>query len=218
MRSWRVLWAGAGGMLSRGEFLYLRRAAILFMRRECAVGTAKGKGGCTSKPRIPPRPWPAAGAKLQRPLRPGGPVCRRDRGRSSLGSHPGPAYDWRDLFFRNRAQLDALRQHIFPEILARRASIQSLRIWSAGCATGEEPYSLAMMLRELLTEQEHWHATILATDINPPFLRALPRRCMASGHFAKCPSLRTRFFSKRANAAGSAAPSAAGHLHPPQSR
>src|SRR5262245_55652868 len=46
-------------------------------------------------------------------------------------------------FFRNSAQFDALREHILPELLARRDALRTLRLWSAGCATGEEPYSLA---------------------------------------------------------------------------
>ncbi len=73
-------------------------------------------------------------------------------------------------FFRNQAQFDALREQIVPELIARRSSIRTLRIWSAGCATGEEPYSIAMMLSELLPDPAQWQVHILATDINPQFL------------------------------------------------
>lgn len=73
-------------------------------------------------------------------------------------------------FFRNQAQFDALREQIVPELIERRSSIRTLRIWSAGCATGEEPYSLAMLLSERLPDLASWQLHILATDINPQFL------------------------------------------------
>ncbi len=70
-------------------------------------------------------------------------------------------------FFRDRSQFQALRQHVLPEIISlKRASSRQLRIWSAGCATGEEPYSVAILLRELLPDLSEWQITILATDIN----------------------------------------------------
>ncbi len=69
-------------------------------------------------------------------------------------------------FFRNAGQFDALYQHILPEIIERRRFLRILRIWCAGCAGGEEPYSIAIMLRELLPDVDDWAITILATDIN----------------------------------------------------
>ncbi len=75
-------------------------------------------------------------------------------------------------FFRNTSHWDALRQHILPELLAQRErTTRRLRIWCAGCATGEEPYSIAMLLRELLPDLESWNILILATDINREALR-----------------------------------------------
>ncbi|MBN1179565.1 MAG: tetratricopeptide repeat protein [Anaerolineae bacterium] len=69
-------------------------------------------------------------------------------------------------FFRNEAQFDALYNHILPEIIARRQPIRTMRVWSAGCASGEEPYSIAIALRELIPDVSNWSLTILATDIN----------------------------------------------------
>ncbi len=71
-------------------------------------------------------------------------------------------------FFRNRWHFAALREHILPELIAKRRhyGLLNLRLWSAGCASGEEPYSLAMLLRELLPDIQDWHIRILATDIN----------------------------------------------------
>jgi chemotaxis protein methyltransferase CheR len=69
-------------------------------------------------------------------------------------------------FFRDAAQFNALASSIFPEIIKRKSNLRTLRIWSAGCASGEEPYSIAMILREILPDIDNWSVTILATDIN----------------------------------------------------
>jgi chemotaxis protein methyltransferase CheR len=103
-------------------------------------------------------------------------------------------------FFRNRAQFEALRQHIFPELIARRASIRSLRMWSAACATGEEPYSLAMTLHDLLMGREPWHTTILASDINPAFLARAREALYGEWSFRETTAaLRARFFCQEGN-------------------
>ena len=75
-------------------------------------------------------------------------------------------------FFRNANQFDALVRHILPELLLQREHLnRRIRIWSAGCATGEEPYSIAIALRELIPQIESWNILILATDINRDALR-----------------------------------------------
>ncbi|HZH53101.1 MAG TPA: CheR family methyltransferase [Microvirga sp.] len=80
------------------------------------------------------------------------------------------------FFFRYGEQFAALRQTILPEIIERKRHERRLRIWSAGCATGAEPYSLAILVRELLGEElETWRVGIVGTDINENFL-ALARQ------------------------------------------
>ena len=70
-------------------------------------------------------------------------------------------------FFRDAAQCNALKNSVLPELIAKkRKSFRHLSLWSAGCATGEEPYTLAIMLRELIPDIDDWTFTILATDIN----------------------------------------------------
>jgi chemotaxis protein methyltransferase CheR len=72
-------------------------------------------------------------------------------------------------FFRNQPQLDALRQIVLPKMLEVKAKLpyRRFRVWSAGCSTGEEPYTLGMMLLEdTNTRLKDWTTEILATDLN----------------------------------------------------
>jgi chemotaxis protein methyltransferase CheR len=99
-------------------------------------------------------------------------------------------------FFRNSAQIDALRAHILPELIARRSAQQTLRLWSAGCATGEEPYSLAMLLSDLAPSAPDWNISILASDINPQFLARAREALYGNWSFRETPeTLRDRFWN-----------------------
>ena len=74
-------------------------------------------------------------------------------------------------FFRQTAQFDALRRVVMPALVERRGAARRLRIWSAGCATGAEAYSVALLLLgELAGRVAGWDVGILATDINRRFL------------------------------------------------
>ena len=71
------------------------------------------------------------------------------------------------FFFRFAEQFAALRTTILPALIARRAATRRLRIWSAGCATGAETYSLAILVQTLLgADFADWHVAILGTDLN----------------------------------------------------
>lgn len=75
-------------------------------------------------------------------------------------------------FFRENNLFSALEKHFLPDLIqARREAGKQIRIWSAGCATGEEPYSIAILLRKLIPDYSNWNISIIATDINPRFLR-----------------------------------------------
>ena len=74
-------------------------------------------------------------------------------------------------FFRTKPHFEALEQRVFPDLLSRNLASRRLDIWSAGCATGPEPYSLSLMLRQRMSPRTlGWELPILATDINQEFL------------------------------------------------
>ncbi|WP_315790206.1 protein-glutamate O-methyltransferase CheR [Fischerella sp. JS2] len=74
-------------------------------------------------------------------------------------------------FFRDKEQFNLLRNHIIPEIIKRQYHSKTIRICSAGCSTGEEPYSLAILLKELIPNLEEWNLMILGLDINKEALK-----------------------------------------------
>jgi chemotaxis protein methyltransferase CheR len=99
-------------------------------------------------------------------------------------------------FFRDTPQMDALRDHILPEIIARHRNDHLLRIWSAGCASGEEPYSLAMLLYQLLPDIAQWNVFILGTDINKTDLLWAEKACYKERSFRVTdPLIRERYFT-----------------------
>jgi chemotaxis protein methyltransferase CheR len=71
-------------------------------------------------------------------------------------------------FFRNKAQFNVLMKFVLPEIIQRKEHAQDkcIRIWSAGCSRGDEPYSIAMAIMEVLPSLNEWRISILGTDIN----------------------------------------------------
>jgi chemotaxis protein methyltransferase CheR len=69
-------------------------------------------------------------------------------------------------FFRDFHPWEALKNEILPELRKRRSTEQKLSIWCAGCSTGQEPYSLAILLKEHFPQLPTWNVRILATDIS----------------------------------------------------
>jgi chemotaxis protein methyltransferase CheR len=126
-----------------------------------------------------------------------------------LATLPDQSPEWRRLashltvgetyFFRDRACFDALEQRVLPSLIAARraAGLSRLRLWSAACATGEEAYSLAILLDRLLPDPADWALTILATDINPEALEAVRRGCYRNWSFRETPAwIRDRYFHR----------------------
>ena len=70
-------------------------------------------------------------------------------------------------FFRNEPQLDVFEKSVLPELLETRKAVRRIRIWSSACSSGEEPYTLAIMLhRSLGVRMMDWKIEILGTDIS----------------------------------------------------
>jgi chemotaxis protein methyltransferase CheR len=74
------------------------------------------------------------------------------------------------FFFRDKTPFDHFRNTVVPDLIRARAGKRSLRIWCAAASTGQEPYSLAMMLRDMGAALAGWRVEIIATDLSPEVL------------------------------------------------
>lgn len=98
-------------------------------------------------------------------------------------------------FFRVEPQVLALRTTVLPDLIARAPSRPRLRIWSAGCSTGEEPYTLAILLREQASDFAARDVEILGTDLNPDALAAAREASYGEWSFRGTPDgVRRRYF------------------------
>ncbi|MFK5913914.1 MAG: protein-glutamate O-methyltransferase [Woeseiaceae bacterium] len=69
-------------------------------------------------------------------------------------------------FFRENHHFEYLKEKVLPELMKNNRSSKRIRIWSAGCSSGEEPYSIAMCVREMMPRNSDWDVKILATDLD----------------------------------------------------
>lgn len=98
-------------------------------------------------------------------------------------------------FFRDKGQFSLLRHKILPQLIAAQKYTKTLRIWSAGCSTGEEPYSLAILLNELIPDLNRWNIFILGTDINQNAIEQAQQGVYSSWSFRSLESqLKERYF------------------------
>ena len=74
-------------------------------------------------------------------------------------------------FFRDMTPFDELRNYMLPQLFEARTGYRSLRIWSAACSSGQEPYTLAMLLHEMIPDIKSWRIEIVATDIDRTILK-----------------------------------------------
>lgn len=73
-------------------------------------------------------------------------------------------------FFRDQHPFDALKRELVPELMKKQASARKLNIWCCACSSGQEPYSVAMLLREHFPRLAGWDLTLLATDLSTEIL------------------------------------------------
>ena len=77
-------------------------------------------------------------------------------------------------FFREDQQLKTFSEEVLPEIIKRKSGEKKLRIWSAGCSTGEEPYTIAIIINEK-KEFKNWDVEIIGTDVSHRVLQSARR-------------------------------------------
>jgi len=105
------------------------------------------------------------------------------------------------LFFRDSSPFEALKHKAIPEVIDANAKTtfpKRLRIWSAACSTGQEPYSIAMILHELIPNIVSWDVTILATDIADTAIKqaSLGRYAAHEIQRGMEPALLNKYFTK----------------------
>lgn len=99
------------------------------------------------------------------------------------------------FFFRDHGQIDLLRLRLLPELIAQHRNDKTLRLWSAGCASGEEVYSLAMLVDMLLPKRDGWNILILGTDIDSAAIARAQRGRYGQWSFRMVPAeLQQRYF------------------------
>lgn len=74
------------------------------------------------------------------------------------------------FFFRDQKPFDQFKDIVLPQLLQARAAQRSIRIWSAACSSGQEPYTLAMLLKEQAAKLQGWRIEIVATDLSTAIL------------------------------------------------
>ena len=102
------------------------------------------------------------------------------------------------FFFRDQGQFDLLRLRLLPELIARHSADKPLRLWSAGCASGEEAYTLAMLVDMLLPEQDGWNILLIGTDIDSAAIAKARLGCYGQWSFRMVPDeIKQRYFTSQ---------------------
>jgi len=102
-------------------------------------------------------------------------------------------------FFRDTQTFEILQDHILAELISSRQKTERrLRLWSAGCCTGEEPYSIAMLLSRMIPDLKSWNITILGTDINRRFLQKASEGIYRDWSFRSNPAwIQSKYFNSK---------------------
>ncbi len=100
-------------------------------------------------------------------------------------------------FFRENDHLHYLKDSVLPRLMSKASRQEArLRIWSAGCSSGEEPYSIAIVLREEIDDLDGWDARILATDLSTKVLARAREGVYKKSSLASVPAkVRSKYFT-----------------------
>lgn len=100
-------------------------------------------------------------------------------------------------FFRDSNAFKALAEEILPLLIKQRLESKSIRIWCAACCTGEEPYSIAILLHQLIPDIEQWNIHLVGTDLNVEFLKKCELGIYKEWSFRSTPpDIRKTYFVK----------------------
>lgn len=101
-------------------------------------------------------------------------------------------------FLRDPRSYQVLEREVLPALLARqRLGERTLRIWSAGCSSGEEPYTLAILLSRMLPDMAQWKISLVGTDINPAVLERARQGVYSKWSFRNAPEWLMEYFTRR---------------------
>jgi chemotaxis protein methyltransferase CheR len=129
---------------------------------------------------------------------------------SSLSHHKKPIVDalidaitvQESYFFRDQSLFNFLQYHYLPDLISRKlkSNNRTIRVLSAGCARGEEIYSIAILLNELLPKDENWNCYFLGVDINETALTEAAAGCYTKSSMrAIAPDIESRYFMQKEN-------------------
>lgn len=103
-------------------------------------------------------------------------------------------------FFRDSSIFETLEKNILPEIIENHKKDKIIRIWSAACCSGEETYSIAILLHLLIPNLKEWDVTLIGTDINHEFLKKAQKGCYKKWSFRATPEkILETYFEKEEN-------------------
>jgi chemotaxis protein methyltransferase CheR len=102
-------------------------------------------------------------------------------------------------FLRDPRSYRAFEEQLLPKLVAARGEEKTIRIWSAGCSSGEEPYSIAIILTRALAGLSDWKVTLLGTDINPQALERARLGIYSKWSFRNAPDWLMEYFTPLAD-------------------
>ncbi|WP_336249051.1 protein-glutamate O-methyltransferase CheR [Stomatohabitans albus] len=147
--------------VSQGDYEWVRE----FLRRECAISLSAGKEYLVSS-RMTPLIRQYGFNDIAELIE----AVRQDQTSPLAGELVDAMTTNETSFFRDVHPFDSLRDNVLPELIPARSATKRLQIWSGACSSGQEPLSIAMLIRENFPELNDWNIQIIGTDISRSIL------------------------------------------------